>query len=189
MIMWPLTDNPQKRKQRGWVLMIGLVMLVMLTIIAMALMRTTLLEEKMAGATRDINLSFQAAETALRGAEKFIDDQPSESAFKGSNPGLYDKDGREPSNLFSPSNWDTETDAIEYSGATLVRPDGTGVSAEPRYMIKKVGEIGGGGSLSISGYGETDLTQKSVIYRITSRGTGGNDSTQTILRSYYARAY
>ena len=30
---------------------------------------------------------------------------------------------------------------------------------------------------------------KSVIYRITARGTGGSDSTQTILRSHYARAY
>ena len=56
-------------------------------------------------------------------------------------------------------------------------------------MIKKVGESGGEGSLNIGGYGETDLTQKSVIYRITARGTGGNDSTQTVLRSHYARAY
>ena len=56
-------------------------------------------------------------------------------------------------------------------------------------MIKKVGESGGEGSLNIGGYGETDMTQKSVIYRITARGTGGNDNTQTILRSHYARAY
>ncbi len=177
------------RKQRGWVLVIGLVVLVMLSIIAIALMRTTLLEEKMAGATRDINLSFQAAETALWGAERFIDNQPSESAFKWSDPGLYAKDDSEPSNLFSQSNWDLETDAIEYDDATLVRPDGKGVSAEPRYMIKIVGESGDEGSLNIGGYGETDLSQKSVIYRITARGTGGNDNTQTVLRSHYARAY
>ena len=37
-----------KNSQQGWVLVIGLVVLVMLTLIAMALMRTTLLEEKMA---------------------------------------------------------------------------------------------------------------------------------------------
>ena len=53
------TNNiPDQSSQRGWVLIIGLMVLVMLTIIAMALMRTTLLEEKMAGASRDINLSF-----------------------------------------------------------------------------------------------------------------------------------
>ena len=59
--------------QRGWVLVVGLVILVMLTILSMALMKTTRLEEKMAGATRDMNLSFQAAETALRAAETFIE--------------------------------------------------------------------------------------------------------------------
>ena len=61
--------------QRGWVLVVGLVILVMLTILSMALMKTTRLEEKMAGATRDMNLSFQAAETALRAAEIFIESQ------------------------------------------------------------------------------------------------------------------
>ena len=59
--------------QRGWVLVVGLVILVMLTILSMALMKTTRLEEKMAGATRDMNLSFQAAETALRAAETSIE--------------------------------------------------------------------------------------------------------------------
>ena len=59
--------------QRGWVLVVGLVILVMLTILSMALMKTTRLEEKMAGATWDMNLSFQAAETALRAAETFIE--------------------------------------------------------------------------------------------------------------------
>ena len=61
--------------QRGWVLVVGLVILVMLTILSMALMKTARLEEKMAGATRDMNLSFQAAETGLRGAENFIESQ------------------------------------------------------------------------------------------------------------------
>ena len=49
--------------QRGWVLVVGLVILVMLTILSMALMKTARLEEKMAGATRDMNLSFQADDT------------------------------------------------------------------------------------------------------------------------------
>ena len=67
--------------QRGWVLVVGLVILVMLTILSMALMKTTRLEEKMAGATRDMNLSFQAAETALRAAETFIELQADASGF------------------------------------------------------------------------------------------------------------
>jgi len=175
---------PDQSSQRGWVLIIGLVVLVMLTIIAMALMRTTLLEEKMAGASRDINLSFEAAEIALRGAETFIESQSDESVFTTTDAGLYAQgtslDDIEPAPFGT--NWGDDNSQVLSSAPA-------GVTSAPRYMIKKVGESGGEGSLNIGGYGETDLTQKSVIYRITARGTGGNDSTQTILRSHYARAY
>ena len=173
-----------KNSQRGWVLVIGLVVLVMLTLIAMALMRTTLLEEKMAGASRDINLSFEAAEAGLRGAEAFIESQADESAFTATSSGLYAQ-GTASGNLEPApfgTNWGNDNSKVLSSTPT-------GVTSAPRYMIKKVGESGGEGSLNIGGYGETDLTQKSVIYRITARGTGGSDSTQTILRSHYARAY
>jgi len=173
-----------KNTQRGWVLVIGLVVLVMLTLIAMALMRTTLLEEKMAGASRDINLSFEAAEAGLRGAEAFIEIQADDSAFTATGSGLYAQ-GTAAGNLEPApfgTNWDDDNSRVLSSTPT-------GVTSAPRYMIKKVGESGGEGSLNIGGYGETDLTQKSVIYRITARGTGGSDSTQTILRSHYARAY
>jgi len=40
----------------------------------------------------------------------------------------------------------------------------------------------------MGGYGETDLSQKSVIYRITARGIGGNQNTRTVLRSHFAKA-
>ena len=174
-------------RQQGWVLIIGLLVLVMLTIIAMALMRTTLLEEKMAGASRDINLSFEAAEAGLRGAEDFIESQADDSVFTATLNGLYaqgtsDDDIERPP--FELDSWEPENN---HSRSLSSKP--AGVTSAPRYMIKKVGESGGEGSLNIGGYGETDLTQKSVIYRITARGTGGNDSTQTILRSHYARAY
>ena len=178
------TDIPAQRHQQGWVLIIGLLVLVMLTIIAMALMRTTLLEEKMAGASRDINLSFEAAEVGLRGAETFIESQADDTVFTATGAGLYAQ-GTSSSDL-EPAPFGTAWD--DDNSRTLSSAP-AGVTSAPRYMIKKVGESGGEGSLNIGGYGETDLTQKSVIYRITTRGTGGNDNTQTILRSHYARAY
>ena len=180
------TEIPDQRSQQGWVLIIGLVVLVMLTIIAMALMRTTLLEEKMAGANRDINLSFEAAEAGLRGAEEFIDDQADGSAFSATGAGLYAEGTTDDDIEPPPFGIDTAWDDAD---STVLSSKPHGVKTAPRYMIKKVDEIGDEGSLNISGYGETDLTQKSVIYRITARGTGGNDSTQTVLRSHYARAY
>jgi len=178
------TYSPGGHKQRGWILVIGLVVLVMLSIIAIALMRTTMMEEKMAGANRDINLSFEAAETALRGAEIFIESQPDDSLFATTGTGIYaqgaDPGNAEPNAFLTP--WSD-------TNSRILATAPTGVTTAPRYMIKKVGESGDEGSLNLGGYGETDLSQKSVIYRITARGTGGNDSTQTVLRSHYARAY
>jgi len=178
------TYSPGGHKQRGWILVIGLVVLVMLSIIAIALMRTTMMEEKMAGANRDINLSFEAAETALRGAEIFIESQVDDSLFATTGTGIYaqgaDPGNAEPNAFLTP--WSD-------TNSRILATAPTGVTTAPRYMIKKVGESGDEGSLNLGGYGETDLSQKSVIYRITARGTGGNDSTQTVLRSHYARAY
>jgi type IV pilus assembly protein PilX len=178
------TQSPRGHQQRGWILVIGLVVLVMLSIIAIALMRTTMMEEKMAGANRDINLAFEAAETALRGAEIFIESQSDDSLFATTSTGIYAQ-GTDPGNT-EPNAFLTPWSA---TNSRILSTAPAGVTTAPRYMIKKVGESGDEGSLNLGGYGETDLSQKSVIYRITARGTGGNDSTQTVLRSHYARAY
>jgi len=100
--------------QRGWVLVVGLVILVMLTILSMALMKTARLEEKMAGATRDMNLSFQAAETALRAAESFIEAQTLESIFDSNTleDEIYSQTEDEPENLFTIDWNDTNSKAM-----------------------------------------------------------------------------
>ncbi|MEQ1557357.1 MAG: PilX N-terminal domain-containing pilus assembly protein [Methyloglobulus sp.] len=68
-----LSRNELKLKQqRGVVLLVSLIMLLLLTIIGLTGVQTSGLEEKMAGNMRDRNLAFQAAEAALRDAEKDI---------------------------------------------------------------------------------------------------------------------
>ncbi|PKM43217.1 MAG: pilus assembly protein PilX [Gammaproteobacteria bacterium HGW-Gammaproteobacteria-1] len=59
--------------QRGAVLIVALIFLLLLTLIGTAAMRTTTLQERMAGNTRDLNLSFQAAEAALRAGENWLE--------------------------------------------------------------------------------------------------------------------
>jgi len=184
-----LIDNPQEKQQRGWVLIIGLVVLVMLSIIAIALMRTSLFEEKMAGANRDINLSFEAAETGLRAIEEFLKNQSDDRQFNVTKQSLY-AEGAESSDA-EPSpfkeDWTEENSgSISSLIPSWYKPEG--ITLTPRYMIKKISETTNG-EINISGYGETDLTTKTVIFRITVRGTGGQNNTVTILRSYYAATY
>lgn len=66
--------RPAPRAERGFVLVTAMLFLIVLTMLVFALMRTSILEEKMVGASRDWNIAFQAAEAALRGAEKKLSD-------------------------------------------------------------------------------------------------------------------
>ena len=59
--------------ERGAVLIVGLLLLLVMTIIGVSSMQTTLLEEKMAGNLRDQDLALQAAESALRDAEAWLE--------------------------------------------------------------------------------------------------------------------
>ena len=56
-------------RQQGAVLIIGLIMMLLLTVIGLASVRGTDLQERMAGNMRDRNLAFQSAEAGLRAGE------------------------------------------------------------------------------------------------------------------------
>jgi len=169
--------------QRGWVLVVGLVILVMLTILSMALMKTARLEEKMAGATRDMNLSFQAAETALRGAENFIESQTEESIFITTANEFYSQEDDEPDDLFTEV-WDDENSKAMFADEDEALQ---GVTLSPRYMIKKLKKIGES-NLTITGYGDDDAPRPTV-FRVTVRGTGGTNDRATLLRSHYSKVF
>ena len=61
-----LHRHPPPHKQQGVVLVVALIMLILITMISISAVRSTTLDEKMAGASRDRNKAFQAAEYALR---------------------------------------------------------------------------------------------------------------------------
>jgi len=63
------TRSTTQALQRGSALIVSLVMLLLLTLIGVAGMKDTLLQEKMVGNVRDREIALQAAESALRAAE------------------------------------------------------------------------------------------------------------------------
>jgi type IV pilus assembly protein PilX len=70
-------------KQRGMVLLVCLVMLLLLTMIGITAMSNSTLQERLVGNTRDQNTAFQAAEAALRVGEAFVRQQVEASADPG----------------------------------------------------------------------------------------------------------
>ena len=72
--------------ERGVVLLVALVMLLLVTVLGLASVRMLTMEERMAANSFDRNLAFQAAETALREGEALADFQS--LAANGPNAGF-----------------------------------------------------------------------------------------------------
>lgn len=177
-----------RRRQKGAVLVVGLLILLVMTLVGVTTMQTTRVEEKMAGNVRDRNMAFQAAESALRDAEEYIEGLASVSGFASAAPskGLYGLNYSEGINFSSPasSTWDNNSSRV-YS-----RTLGS-VNTAPRYMIKikSQGSSGLTGALNIQGYGKQNPSSQAIIFRITARGTGGTDNSMVFLQTYYGKLF
>ena len=167
-------------RQHGAALVISLIMLLVVTLIGSGIIRDTVLEERMAGNTRDRNVTFQSAESGVREAEELLESITSLGNFS-STPGLYGRTADEPP-YWKDTTW---TDAANYA----VAGSGYGAYAAPRYTIKQSTTIiGTEGALNLSGYGDNKGSGDVTVFRITVRGTGNDaDSAEVILRSQYGR--
>lgn len=169
-------------RQSGAVLVISLIILLVITILAIGSTRTSTLEEKMAGNTRDRNLAFQSTESAIREAEVFIENVVSLGAFDGAS-GLFAQTHDEPS-YYDPNTWaDTSKHVVAATDFGSYEP--------PRFFIKEYTVVTGTeGAMNMSGYGDNKGTGDVTVFRITARGTGASaDSAEVILRSQYGRIF
>lgn len=169
-------------RQRGAVLVISLVILLVITTLAVGSMQNTMLEEKMAGNISDRNLAFQSAESAVREAEIYVEGIVSLGDFSGVG-GLHGRTDPEP-NLHDQTVWAT-------TGMHVVAQTDFGAYENPRYFIKHTTTVTGTeGSLNMSGYGDNKGTGDVTIFRITARATGVSaDSAEVILRTQYGRIF
>jgi len=179
---YTIFSNSAPHPQRGAVLIVSLVILLIVTMLAVGSMQNTMLEEKMAGNASDRNLAFQSTESAVREAEVLIEEIVSLGNFTG-GAGLYGRLDSEPS-FYDTATWN---DATKY----VVAGTSFGSYEPPRYFIKHFTTVAGTeGSLNMSGYGDNRGTGDVSIFRITARGSGaGADSAEVILRTQYGRIF
>lgn len=172
--------------QRGAVLLVSLMILLIMTVIGIAAMSTTTMEEKMAANSQQRQQAFQAAETALRDAETWLTANITRvtdlSQFDGDG-GLYASRPiaigaalAEPAfDIFSDSAWASNGVPSE----TLLSGQDT-----PRYIIEYVGDFGSDRPL-------LDPTQGVQVaryaFRITAIGWSVDGTARYLLRSHYAR--
>lgn len=165
-------------KQRGAVLFVSLIMLLLMTLIGISGMQTTVLEEKMAGNFKDRNMSLQSAESALRFAEAYLKTTTVLPAFTGGTLGHYQPTtsgaARWDSSVIDWS--DTINDVIVYAG-TL-----SNISSAPVFIIEEMPPVTeSGGSL------EAGTVLENRYYRITTRAVGGTNAAVVMLQSAYKR--
>jgi type IV pilus assembly protein PilX len=175
-------------RQRGVALITGLIFLVVLTLISVTAARMSSLEERMSGNMRDRSLAMQAAEMALRDAERDIRGGAGITRTPGIS-GLTTFDSactaglcyNGPGGNANGTNWNTTpvwnmpnimkvAPSVAYganTGATGI----VGLSAQPRYIIEGIEKNGSGTTV--------------YYYRITVRAQGANANTVVWLQEVY----
>ncbi|MFN2309885.1 MAG: PilX N-terminal domain-containing pilus assembly protein [Gammaproteobacteria bacterium] len=150
----------QPARQRGAVLIISLIFLLLMTLIGVTSMQSTTLQERMAGNTRDRNLAFQAAEAGLREGEAWLGTPANRATADVANI------------LANPEAWDGTG---EHGTA-----NGHGALADPpAFYVEPSTQV-------IYGVSASSMTVED-FYPVTSRGVGGSDTTVVILQTMFKR--
>ena len=176
-------QNIKFKHQRGSILIVSLMILVVLTMIGVSSMSTSSLQERMAGNFRDRQIAFQAAEMTLAYAEEFARNNINSASIFNDTNGYYSSYNG-PTNLSAfNTSWWTNT------GSQALPTTITQVRTQPRFIIEYRGDIGEteGTSVNLSGYGESAGGGTISNFRVTVRATGLSDNTQVILQSNYGK--
>lgn len=177
-------------RQHGVALITGLIFLVVLTLISVTAARMSSLEERMSGNMRDRSLAMQAAEMALRDAERDIRGGAGITRAPAIS-GITNFDQACTAGLCynglagnaSGTNWNTTpvwslvsmTAAPSVAYGTYTGAIGNAaLSAQPRYIIEGIEKSGSGTVI--------------YFYRITVRAQGANANTVVWLQEIYYRS-
>jgi type IV pilus assembly protein PilX len=171
-----------------------LIMMLALAFLALGAMGSSVLQERMAGNTRDRNLATEAAEAALRDAEADIQANLSTgSGFgAGCTAGLCLPPSMAASGAVSTPAWQQVTWATQSraygsrTGATaLLGPDNQALANQPVYIVEMLPQLPPSPGESACTNCATPLTGQP--YRITVRAYGARSSTVVMLQSTYVK--
>jgi type IV pilus assembly protein PilX len=161
-------------------MVIALVMLLILTLLATASARMTLLDERMMGNTQDRNVAFQAAEAAIRTGETDLT-APVLPAFNNGN-GLWQPAAPGATPVWESVDWENVGgDVLAYNG--LADAPGNLVNATAAYHIEEMPPVPCVGCSIVAGV----VPDEPAIYRVTARGVGAAGNATVTLQTTYKR--
>lgn len=164
-----MASSPKRlnAKQAGIALTVALILLVLVTLIGIAAVSGTTMQQRMTANFYDREIAFQAAEAALRaGAESL---STSAAGIRNCGPGGISC----PVNPFTASNLQS---ADIHDVTTAQFPASANAASQPQYVIENMGawpnpesNTGFDQSANAAQYGVQGLSQTSIYYRITAR--------------------
>ena len=167
----PPSIRPPARQQ-GVALFVVLILLLVMTLLVLASMRSSLMNERMSGATYDRSLAFQLTESALREAEALI--TASATPVFGYNCVTNDTCQPTPSNAFQAGPGSCAIGSNLCWVNSAVSPPSL-AAGRPQYYIEYLGEFNSADSLGVSTsanqaqYGSAGGSPIAYRYRITAR--------------------
>lgn len=168
--------------QRGMTLIIALIILLILSLLGVTGVMNATFEERMARNNREYNVALQAAETALRDAEKELNPQTTNRLiFKAVG---FKSDCSNGLCASSTLDWSKAVDYATNTKAGLnsmnaLTTSGIGkVAQQPKYLIEVMPD-----PLSCC-----NAASMRYIYRLTALGYGSTDNAQVILQEVYRPA-
>lgn len=200
------------RAQRGAVLFIALIFLILLTLLALTSSGTAILQERMSGGMRNNQLGLMGGESALRGSEAELWGMAGRTdqlraglqfycGYAGTLGSCFRKTRGQVNPLVQrfrnspPGQLSTDgTDGRRYS-RNLTALGGAvataSLAAQPRVLIEDLGEANPPlfgrqtGSDQRHASGGTNDPEKMHHYRITARSTGGSDAVNRMAESTF----
>jgi type IV pilus assembly protein PilX len=180
-VKFPLSHIRSESEQKGVVLIISLIMLVIMTLIGLAGVRLVSTQERMVGYTYDRAVSFQATEAALREIEGLIDlaNQPEPAAgvncaFAAAGAKQLNVCGLPAANTTPRwqdngfSNWQSAS-AISIGSIQIT----------PQYFVEYLGRN------FPCNLNETTPSAQCMRYRITARSAPDGERSAVVLQSIY----
>jgi type IV pilus assembly protein PilX len=175
-------------RQRGVVLFIALILLLILSLLGVTAARMQTTEERMARNEDNRQIGAQAAEAALRAAENGLATGIYSTQFSNNTNGLYELNPATGSILQQVGfAWNNPGAAITYPDPLNPMPALTALPAaaqSPKYIIENLPAVAMPGDSIGNGQYSAPVSPVTV-YRVTANATGADSSSTTILQSIF----
>jgi type IV pilus assembly protein PilX len=198
---------PQFQKaQKGAILFISLIILLILTILGLASMQNSIMQEKMTAAVRDGRVALEGGEAGLHFVEQqVVEDLNTINGFNNSgclyeagaaprqsNSGVWqeiDADG----DWVDSDIWSDDTKTCEITTVNVRTSSGDGsdgsLAANPRYFIEHAGVLTDEDSTNIMMFNYNNNAGSGDIhgFKIVVRSVGSSATSQRYVSSYYGK--